>query len=144
VLQETGSLLLWEGNFIKLEIAHLDGSLPHQGAVRVVLLDRSTKQLVTAGDDGCVERWCRCPHRYRHRRRRRRRRLLLHVLHVLPSNLCLGACCSFIRWWSFDAVDGAELEEDQPKFPLEPVTEVFLGDGVAVRGLAKSVDGSYW
>ena len=52
VLQESGSLLLWEGNFIKLEIARTDGSLPHQGAVNVVHLDRQSKQFVTAGADG--------------------------------------------------------------------------------------------
>ena len=52
--QESGSLLLWEGHFIKFEIGLPDGSAPHQGRIFVVLLDRRTRQFITAGSDGCV------------------------------------------------------------------------------------------
>ncbi len=50
----------------------------------------------------------------------------------------------FVRWWLFDSIDGAELEEDEPKVLLEPTAEVFLGDGVQVRGLVKSLDSTFW
>ncbi len=101
-VQESGSLLLWEGNFIKCEIALADGSLPHQGRVFVVLLDRRTRQFITAGSDG------------------------------------------FVRWWSFDTIDAADLGEDETKVLLDPATEVFLGDGVIVRGMVEAPDHSHW
>jgi hypothetical protein len=53
-VQESGSLLLWEGNFIKLEIGRTDGTLPHQGPITAVHLDRASNQFITAGEDGCV------------------------------------------------------------------------------------------
>ena len=129
-VQESGSLLLWEGNFIKLEIARTDGSLPHQGPINVVHLDRQSKQFVTAGVDGYV---------------------VVQTPGICVSNshhsslLVSGGCaCRFVRWWLFESIDGADLQEDEPKFLLEPSAEVFLGDGVSVKGLVKSIDGSFW
>eukprot|EP01029_Cantina_marsupialis_P010013 TRINITY_DN2297_c1_g1_i1.p1 TRINITY_DN2297_c1_g1~~TRINITY_DN2297_c1_g1_i1.p1 ORF type:complete len:1707 (+),score=573.01 TRINITY_DN2297_c1_g1_i1:171-5291(+) len=68
---ERGSLLLWEGNFIKTEIEREEGGFPHQGPVDCVLLEMEKNRFATGGHDG------------------------------------------YIRFWDYDAIDNAELEEFQ-------------------------------
>ena len=54
---ESGSLLLWEGNFIKIEVGRPDGAKAHDGAIHVVNLDREENQFITAGEDGVIRFW---------------------------------------------------------------------------------------
>lgn len=49
---ESGRLLLWEGNFIKLTCERMDGSMCHDGVITCCILDRKAKLFVTAGHDG--------------------------------------------------------------------------------------------
>jgi cilia- and flagella-associated protein 44 len=55
---ENGSLLIWEGNFIKCRFVRKDGLLCHDGEVTSVELDRDQNCLVTAGHDGYIRWWC--------------------------------------------------------------------------------------
>eukprot|EP00741_Cyanophora_paradoxa_P024460 tig00022075_g23617.t1 len=52
---ESGNLLLWDGNLIKVEITGKEGKPCHDGAVEVVHLDGHT--IVTAGLDGNIRMW---------------------------------------------------------------------------------------
>ncbi|EGD81535.1 hypothetical protein PTSG_02254 [Salpingoeca rosetta] len=54
---EWGNLLLWEGGFIKCEIARADGKTCHQGAVEAVLILDDSGDVATAGADGHVRVW---------------------------------------------------------------------------------------
>lgn len=55
---ESGSLLLWEGNFIKLELRRPGELLPHEGEIHICeLLDTQPTELLTAGDDGYLRWW---------------------------------------------------------------------------------------
>jgi len=57
---ESGSLLLWDGNLVKLEIFRTDHTLPHDGSVDVVILEGSestSRYFITAGADGIVRWW---------------------------------------------------------------------------------------
>lgn len=54
---ESGALLLWEGNFIKLRVVRKGGRLCHDGAIYVVLLERAERRFVTAGHDGWIRWW---------------------------------------------------------------------------------------
>ena len=55
---ESGSLLLWEGNFIKLELRRPNELLPHEGEVHICqLLPTSPPQLLTGGEDGYLRWW---------------------------------------------------------------------------------------
>jgi WD40 repeat protein len=56
---ENGTLLLWEGNLIKVVIA-IDEKTPcHNGPINFVKLTKktATPQIVTAGFDGCIKFW---------------------------------------------------------------------------------------
>ena len=54
---ENGSLLLWEGNFIKCEIATSGGARPHNGNITALKLDRDAGHFVSGGDDGRLCWW---------------------------------------------------------------------------------------
>ena len=54
---ENGSLLLWEGNFIKCEIATSSGARPHNGNITALKLDRDAGHFVSGGDDGRLCWW---------------------------------------------------------------------------------------
>ena len=54
---ENGSLLMWEGNFIKCRFVRKDGLLCHDGEVTTVELDRNQKCLITTGNDGYIRWW---------------------------------------------------------------------------------------
>lgn len=54
---EWGNLLLWEGGFIKCEIAREGGKLCHQGAVETVIILEESGDIATAGADGHVRVW---------------------------------------------------------------------------------------
>lgn len=54
---ESGSLLLWEGNFIKCRFVQISGALCHQGEVTHVSLDRKERIVITAGLDGVIRCW---------------------------------------------------------------------------------------
>ncbi|GBG26863.1 Echinoderm microtubule-associated protein-like 1 [Hondaea fermentalgiana] len=58
---ESGSLLLWDGNFIKLEVRRPGHLLPHEGEVHVCeLIGAETPakgQFLTAGEDGWLRWW---------------------------------------------------------------------------------------
>jgi WD40 repeat protein len=54
---ESGSLLLWEGNFIKARFVRGEGRLCHDGEVTYVEFDREDKRLATAGKDGYIRWW---------------------------------------------------------------------------------------
>ncbi|CAM9470484.1 unnamed protein product [Choristocarpus tenellus] len=92
---ENGSLLLWEGQFIKCVLARPGLLGCHDGAVMHVSLDRTDMLLVTSGADG------------------------------------------FVRWWAFATVESADAEEDSTRFELEPVRELFLGQGITARCLER-------
>jgi WD40 repeat protein len=53
---ETGSLLLWEGNFIKCRFVIKNGAC-HAGEVTYVEYDRKEGCIITAGMDGCIKLW---------------------------------------------------------------------------------------
>ena len=55
---ENGSLLLWEGNFIKCRLVRKDGNHCHDGEITSVELDRNQNSLITAGNDGYIRWWC--------------------------------------------------------------------------------------
>lgn len=94
---ETGSLLCWEGNFIKCRFIMVGGKSCHTGDVTFVEFDRKERCVITASLDG------------------------------------------YIRWWSFDAIDTAEVDADVSiDFELMPVAEYYLGDGVGVRSMTDS------
>jgi WD40 repeat protein len=96
---ESGSLLLWEGNFIKARFVQSDGRLCHDGEVTYVELDREDRRLATAGIDG------------------------------------------YIRWWSFDVIDAAEVDSDQSMdFELKPMAEYYLGPGKGIRSVVDGGD----
>jgi WD40 repeat protein len=54
---ESGSLLLWEGNFIKCKFVLVSGGSCHEGEVTHVSLDRQERVLITAGMDGVIRMW---------------------------------------------------------------------------------------
>jgi WD40 repeat protein len=54
---ESGALLLWEGNFIKLRCVRKKGRPCHSGHVSVVTLERQEGRFVTAGQDGWIRWW---------------------------------------------------------------------------------------
>jgi WD40 repeat protein len=54
---ESGALLVWEGNFIKLRVVRRRGRPCHEGAIFVVILERQEGRFVTAGQDGWVRWW---------------------------------------------------------------------------------------
>lgn len=54
---ETGSLLLWEGNFIKCRFVQVSGKPCHASEVTYVELDRKEKCVITASDDGFIRWW---------------------------------------------------------------------------------------
>lgn len=60
---DSGSLLLWEGNFIKYRLVRPGGALCHEGAVSSVLLLRDPSgsgrgaQVVSGGADGKLCWW---------------------------------------------------------------------------------------
>lgn len=54
---ESGALLLWEGNFIKLRVVRKGGRACHTGPIYVVQLERKEGYLVTAGQDGYIRWW---------------------------------------------------------------------------------------
>jgi WD40 repeat protein len=54
---ESGALLLWEGNFIKLRVVRKNGRPCHVGPIYVVLLERQEGYFVTAGQDGYIRWW---------------------------------------------------------------------------------------
>ena len=54
---ETGQLLLWEGNFIKIEVGRPDGVSAHDGEIHFVQIDVEAGQVVSAGDDGVIRFW---------------------------------------------------------------------------------------
>jgi hypothetical protein len=55
---EWGNLLVWEGGFIKCEIARKGRKACHLGAVRACYLDDT--ELITTGLDGYIKVWF-CP-----------------------------------------------------------------------------------
>lgn len=57
---ERGSLLLWDGNFIKCEVLGPERSLPHQGPVSVIQMELESNKVVTAGHDGYIRWWSLC------------------------------------------------------------------------------------
>ena len=54
---ETGSLLLWEGNFIKCRFVRDGGQPCHEGEITYIELDRADRRICTAGADGYVRWW---------------------------------------------------------------------------------------
>ena len=54
---EVGQLLLWEGNFIKIEVGRPNGGLAHDGEIYFVYINVKEGQIVTAGDDGALRWW---------------------------------------------------------------------------------------
>jgi len=54
---ETGSLLLWEGGFIKCRFTRADGGRCHEGDITYCYLDRSEKVIITGGSDGYLRFW---------------------------------------------------------------------------------------
>ena len=54
---ENGSILLWEGNFIKCRFVRSGGSPCHDGEITYVELDREERRLVTASTDGFIRWW---------------------------------------------------------------------------------------
>ena len=54
---ESGSLLLWEGNFIKCRFVNVDGSLCHKGSINHIDLDRDAGCVLSAGADGYMRWW---------------------------------------------------------------------------------------
>ena len=54
---ENGSILLWEGNFIKCRFVRAGGEPCHDGEVTYCELDREERRLVTASTDGFIRWW---------------------------------------------------------------------------------------
>jgi WD40 repeat protein len=54
---ERGSLLLWDGNFIKCEITQPDGKLCHDGEINCIVLEREEGFFITGGNDGYLRWW---------------------------------------------------------------------------------------
>eukprot|EP01038_Epipyxis_sp_PR26KG_P009306 gene9306-12538_t len=54
---ETGSLLLWEGNFIKCRFVQVGGNSCHSGNITYVEYDRTEKCIITAAVDGYIRWW---------------------------------------------------------------------------------------
>eukprot|EP00698_Gefionella_okellyi_P015023 TRINITY_DN4206_c0_g1_i1.p2 TRINITY_DN4206_c0_g1~~TRINITY_DN4206_c0_g1_i1.p2 ORF type:complete len:1598 (+),score=505.86 TRINITY_DN4206_c0_g1_i1:63-4856(+) len=54
---ETGNMLLWDGNIIKVEISRKGGKPCHKGAIEVLDFNLTTGQLISAGDDGYIRMW---------------------------------------------------------------------------------------
>lgn len=54
---ENGSILLWEGNFIKCRFVRTGGEPCHDGEITYVELDREERRLVTASTDGYIRWW---------------------------------------------------------------------------------------
>lgn len=54
---ESGSLVVWEGQFVKCRIVRPGGDACHDGPVLHVSLDRADMFIVTAGTDGYIRWW---------------------------------------------------------------------------------------
>lgn len=54
---ETGSLLLWEANFIKCRLTRTGGQLCHNGAITYVSIDHKEQCIISAGIDGYIRWW---------------------------------------------------------------------------------------
>lgn len=116
---ESGSILLWEGNFIKCRFVRPDVDNPqdlsprsrmaalrsprsnkimcHAGEIHYIDLDREERCIITAGEDG------------------------------------------YIRWWDYDIIDKAEVDSDiTMDFEIAPRAEWFLGVGRGIRSVMDS------
>ena len=51
---ETGSLLVWEGHFIKCRLTRSNGAPCHDGPVTYLGLDRAEKRVMSAAQDGYI------------------------------------------------------------------------------------------
>jgi WD40 repeat protein len=50
-----------------------------------------------------------------------------------------AAVDGYIRWWSFAKIDNAEVDSDHSMdFELEPIAELYLGEGVGVKSMIDS------
>ena len=54
---ESGSLLLWENNLIKVEINRSEDRRAHEGAIEIVHLEEDNSCFITAGHDGYIRWW---------------------------------------------------------------------------------------
>lgn len=54
---ETGSLLVWEGHFIKCRLTRTDGALCHDGPVTYLHHDRVEQRIISAAQDGYIRWW---------------------------------------------------------------------------------------
>jgi WD40 repeat protein len=54
---EVGSLLLWEGNFIKCQFVLVGGKSCHSSSVTYVGFDREEQTIITASSDGMIKWW---------------------------------------------------------------------------------------
>ena len=54
---ESGSLLLWEGNFIKCRFVRPGGESCHAGDVTYIDLDREERRIISASEDGYIRWW---------------------------------------------------------------------------------------
>ena len=41
--------------------------------------------------------------------------------------------------WDFETIDGADVLEEDATFPMEPMSDMFVGDGVKVISMCKTV-----
>ena len=63
---QTGSLLMWEANLLKVEIMNKDGEACHNGPVEVIILleeiidDNTQRVFLSAGNDGYMRYWRFC------------------------------------------------------------------------------------
>jgi len=71
---EAGTMLLWDGGLIKVEIARRNGRPCHVGPIQQIIMDEG--ELMTIGVDGCV----------------RVKLLLLRQLYILTGGLVVLAC----------------------------------------------------
>ena len=54
---ESGSILLWEGNFIKCRFVRPGGLSCHDGEITYIDLDRAERRVITASIDGFIRWW---------------------------------------------------------------------------------------
>ena len=55
-----------------------------------------------------------------------------YVAEFFPS-LCLP------QIWDFETIDGADVLEEDANFPMEPMSDMYVGDGAKVISMCKTV-----
>ena len=151
---ETGSLLMWEGNFIKTEVFRTGKKRCHAGDITVCVVDWVTE--LNARSLGLSRRTHTLTHTLTHSLTHSLTHAHTHglaplqfvALERLPTGgddrkgkmyFVTAGADGYMRWWDYETIDDAEVEEGA-HFETEPLVELLVGDGVKISSMLRGDD----